>query len=103
MLKRIGLFATLIGCLAATPAASHEAHTGWRYDAKCCQDRDCRPISATAIKEGPDGYFIILGHETIPYRDHRIKDSPDGLYHWCSVNGRDDGRTICLYVPPRGT
>lgn len=34
--------------------------------------------------------------------DARIKRSPDGKFHWCSVAGADDSRTICLFVPPRG-
>lgn len=103
MTKSIAVLTVLAACLTATPPAAHEAPTGWRYDAKCCQNRDCRPLSADAIKEGPDGYLITIGKVTIPYRDPRVKDSPDGLFHWCSVNGKDDGRTICLYVPPRGT
>lgn len=88
--------------LPALPATAHDAPTGWHYDLACCQNRDCRPISSSAVKEGPDGYLITIDNETVPYKDGRIKDSPDGLFHWCTVDGRDDGRTICLYVPPRG-
>ena len=84
-------------------AAAHDAPSGWSYDLACCYNRDCRPISSSAVREGPDGYVITIDNETVPYTDTRIKDSPDGLYHWCTVDGRDDGRTICLYVPPRGS
>ncbi len=35
-------------------------------------------------------------------RDARIKESPDGEFHWCSVGGSDAGATVCLFVPPRG-
>jgi cupin superfamily acireductone dioxygenase involved in methionine salvage len=31
-----------------------------------------------------------------------VKNSPDGVYHWCSVAGANDSKTICLFVPPKG-
>lgn len=94
--------ALLVFTLAyAVPCMAHDAPAGWQYDLQCCQNRDCRPISSSWVKEGPDGYVITIDNETVPYRDARIKNSPDGMYHWCTVDGRDDGRTICLYVPPR--
>jgi hypothetical protein len=40
--------------------------------------------------------------EVITYADGRIKNSPDGEFHWCSVAGANDGHTVCLFVPPRG-
>lgn len=88
---------------AASLAAAHDAPSGWSYDAACCFNHDCRQISSSAVREGPNGYVITIDNETVPYSDRRIKDSPDGLYHWCTVDGRDNGRTICLYVPPRGS
>lgn len=90
-----------IPLLTAVPAVAHEAPTGWKYDMACCHNRDCRPLASSAVRESPGGYVITLDNETVPYSDKRIKNSPDGQYHWCTVNGRDDGRTICLYVPPR--
>ena len=53
------------------------------------------------IRERPEGFVIGLTGEVVGYADKRIRNSPDGEYHWCSVAGRDDGRTICLFVPPR--
>lgn len=91
--------ATICGTFSV---AAHDAPSGWAYDLYCCSNKDCRQIPASALKESPRGYFISIGNETLPYGDHRIKDSPDGLVHWCTVNGRNDSRTICLYVPPRG-
>lgn len=39
----------------------------------------------------------------IPMSDKRIKDSPDGRFHRCAHQaGLDAGKTICLFVPPRG-
>ncbi len=81
-------------------AYGHQAPTGWRYPFSCCSGMDCRPVPEKAISEQADGYHVPSG-EVVGYQDTRLKDSPDGQYHWCSVAGADDGRTICLYVPPR--
>ena len=54
-----------------------------------------------AISERPEGYVIKGTGEVVAYSDARLKDSPDGEFHWCSVAGADDSRTICLFVPPR--
>jgi hypothetical protein len=89
--------------LSGSLAAAHDAPTGWSYDVSCCSGIDCRPIPASAVKESPGGYLITLDNETVPYDDKGIKDSPDALYHWRSVDGLDDGPTICLYVPPRAS
>lgn len=83
------------------PTNAHDAPSGWTYDASCCSSIDCREISSSNLTEGPTGYLISISNETVPYGDKRIKDSPDGMVHWCTINGRNDSRTICLYVPPR--
>jgi len=94
--------ALIVAALAyALPSMAHDAPSGWQYDWQCCQNLDCRQISSSLVKEGPNGYVITIDNETVPYKDARIKNSPDGMYHWCTVDGRDDSRTICLYVPPR--
>lgn len=80
-------------------AFAHEAPTGWTYPWSCCADQDCRPVAEEDIREGPDGYLIVGTGEVVPYRDERVKDSPDGLFHWCA--GGED-KTICLFRPPRG-
>lgn len=95
-------FLLLISVAACpTSVGAHDAPSGWAYDASCCSSIDCREISSSNLTEGPTGYLIAISNETVPYGDKRIKDSPDGHVHWCTVNGRDDARTICLYVPPR--
>ena len=63
---------------------------------------DCRGVAHNAIGERPEGYVIEGTGEVIGYTDSRIKNSPDGMFHWCSVAGANDGHTICLFVPPRG-
>ena len=94
--------------LAATAAGAH-AHDaiptaaqpqGWSYPFSCCSGYDCREVSEKAISERPEGYVIKGTGEVVSYADSRVKDSPDGEYHWCSVAGADDSRTICLFVPP---
>jgi hypothetical protein len=93
--------------IATNPAGAHDAlptaaqPQGWSYPFSCCSGYDCRAVPETAISERPEGYMIKGTGEVVPYRDARLKDSPDGAFHWCSVAGANDGRTICLFVPPR--
>jgi hypothetical protein len=96
--------------LAVVRAEAHDAMPtavapkGWTYPYSCCSGYDCREVSTGPtgiVRERPEGYVIAKTGEVIGYQDKRIKESPDGLYHWCSVAGADDGRTICLFAPPR--
>lgn len=82
----------------AVPAWPHDAPSGWSYPLECCSGYDCRPVSSAWVTAGADGYELPTG-EVVPYSDARIKPSPDGEFHWCSVAGADDGKTICLFVP----
>lgn len=82
-------------------ADAHDAVSGWAYPNSCCSGYDCREVKETAISERPEGYVIQGTGEVLGYRDTRLKDSPDGEFHWCSVAGKNDSRTICLFVPPR--
>lgn len=85
------------------PAWSHEAPTGWSYPFSCCSGYDCRQVTSGpqgTIRETAKGYVVASTGELIPFGDKRIKDSPDGEWHWCSQGGRDTGGTICLFVPP---
>ncbi|TIM04768.1 hypothetical protein [Mesorhizobium sp.] len=90
----------------AAPALAHDATPtaakpqGWSYPFSCCSGYDCRAVSQTSISERPEGYVIKGTGEVVGYSDARIKNSPDGEYHWCSVAGANDGKTICLFVPP---
>lgn len=95
------LILTVVSLGAAAPAAAHRAPSGWSYPYSCCSGIDCREVPAKAISERPEGYVINNTGEVVQYGDKRVKDSPDGEWHWCSVAGADDTRTICLFVPPR--
>lgn len=83
-----------------TLSHAHDAKSGWMYPLDCCSGVDCREVDADVISERPEGYVIRLTGERLSYSDSRIRNSPDGVYHWCSAQGRDDTRTICLFVPP---
>ncbi len=95
----------ILAFLMAGSAYAHDAlptaakPNGWSYPFSCCSGYDCREVSS--IKELPQGYQVPSG-EIVSMTDSRVKDSPDGQFHWCSVQGRADGKTICLFVPPRG-
>ena len=93
--------------LTASYARAHDAlptaaqPLGWSYPFSYCSGYDCREIASKAISERPEGYVIQGTGEVVTYNDKRIRHSPDGEFHWCSVAGANDGRTICLFVPPR--
>lgn len=82
-------------------ARAHDAPSGWTYPLACCSDYDCREVPDSAVIEGPDGYVIRATGEVIPMTSRKVRPSPDGVFHWCSVGGRPDSNTICLFVPPR--
>jgi hypothetical protein len=88
---------------AHTAPASYTHPEGWKYSYQCCHERDCRRIAYDAIDEGPNGYVIKATGEVIPYTDMRVKMSEDQYFHWCSQSGLPDSKTICLYVPSRGS
>ena len=102
-----GFAAAILAVGMPGPAAAHDAKPtaarpqGWSYPFSCCSGYDCREVSSKAISEKPEGYVIKGTGEIVAYSDGRLKNSPDGEYHWCSVAGADDSRTICLFVPPR--
>jgi hypothetical protein len=94
----------LLGTLALIGRASaHDAPTGWKYPWSCCSNMDCKEVQSSAVLEKPQGYVIQSTGEVVGYQDKRVKDSPDGEYHWCAHQaGIDAGQTICLFVPPKG-
>lgn len=109
-MSQVLIIPTLVCILTAgafAPAVAHDAKPtaarplGWSYPFSCCSGYDCRAVSSQQIGERPEGYVIEGTGEVLAYSDARLKDSPDGEYHWCSVAGADDSRTICLFVPPR--
>ena len=106
-LLKPGIAAAILATGMSGLALAHDAKPtaarpqGWSYPFSCCSGYDCREVSSKAISERPEGYVIKGTGEVVAYSDGRLKDSPDGEYHWCSVAGADDSRTICLFVPSR--
>jgi len=82
-------------------ATAHNAPSGWTYPMACCRGVDCHEVEAGSIKEGPKGYVIRSTGEVIPMTDSRVRNSPDGEFHRCSIAGMDNTPTVCLFVPPR--
>jgi|SRR5690606_38499939 len=103
ILPKSGVAAGLLFCLSILPSSviAHEAKSGWTYPYACCSNNDCREVPASVVSERPEGYVIKLTGEVVAYTDRRVRQSPDGVYHWCSVAGADTTRTICLFVPPK--
>jgi hypothetical protein len=94
--------------LLAYPALAHDAiptvakPLGWSYPFACCANYDCRATHTGEVLERPEGYVIAGTGEVVPMTDRRVRDSPDGQFHWCAhQSGLDAGHTICLFVPPR--
>jgi hypothetical protein len=93
---------------ALTWAYGHDAKPtsilpqGWSYPFACCANYDCQEVPDASIVEGARGYEIRKTGELIPMSDKRVRQSPDGKFHWCAHQaGLDAGKTICLFVPPR--
>lgn len=96
------LFVMLTAAHAHDAPASEKQPLGWTYPWQCCSGLDCKPMN-DGVEETPQGYRIKPTGEVVPYGDKRIKDSPDGMFHWCAHQaGPDKDHTICLFVPPRG-
>jgi hypothetical protein len=105
----VALAALVPVSILSLPASAHEAvnasgqPTGWKYPWACCSNMDCKMLESKAVSERPEGYVIQDTGEVVAYADKRVKDSPDGEYHWCAHQaGLDAGHTICLFVPPKG-
>lgn len=102
------LFVISAIAVLTAPAFAHDAKPtaakpqGWSYPFACCANYDCRTTHTGEVLEKPEGYVIAGTGEVVPMSDKRVKDSPDGDFHWCAHQaGLDAGKTICLFVPPR--
>jgi hypothetical protein len=100
--------AALALLLTTVAVQAHEAQPtaampqGWTYPFACCASYDCRQAGKGEVTERPDGYHT--PNDVISYGDKRVRPSPDGEFHWCAhQSGLDAGKTICLFVPDRGT
>jgi len=85
----------------STRTFAHEAPTGWSYPMACCSGQDCQQVQDKEIGTTRNGYVIRKTGEFLPFGDARLKESPDGGYHWCAPQFGSQ-ITICLFVPPLG-
>lgn len=97
-------YAGILLLLSATAAAAH----GW-YDAACCHDNDCAPVTKTEVAQ-PFVYAGVasLGAQTpalwVTTKHGRAmvppnmipKESKDSQPHACIR----EGRVVCYYLPP---
>jgi hypothetical protein len=90
------LLALLILLTLARPARSHS----W-YDADCCSDRDCEPVSGVSfVASDPTSVPIMVvttSFGTKPVTPQtKIRESKDNKMHACIYQEK----LICLYLPP---
>lgn len=82
--------------ITTTYVAAH----GW-YDADCCSDRDCEPVSNIVfISTGPltvPTMVVTTSFGTKPVTEKtKIRESKDSRMHACIYQGE----LLCLYMPP---
>jgi hypothetical protein len=94
-------------------ATAHEAPSGWKYDAICCNGDahtgDCQRVEASTVKAVEGGWRVTLevGDHQLVTRPHvflkaydKTRASKDGDFHVCLWPTQDSLR--CLYVPDMG-
>jgi hypothetical protein len=93
---------------------AHQAPSGFDYPASCCSgDKsigDCQMISASVVRESPEGYEVVLlpgDHRLVTRRQSfRIPygqqiTSTDGNYHICLYP--NEAVVFCFFAPPGST
>jgi hypothetical protein len=100
MRSRASVLAAILLAVAPSLAQAHTAPSGWAYDAGCCGGHDCRQIADDAVEPVRRGWRVKATGEV--FDDEAVRWSKDGHWHRCSVDGRDDTITFCLYRPPVG-
>lgn len=112
-MARLALPAAMAALLLSSPAAAHEAMSGWRYPISCCSDRDCAVVSAEAVREVRGGYIVSVKPGTHPMwpatKDapavfnipaHEGAPSPDGQFHICIS---PSGARLCFFAAIGGS
>lgn len=80
---------------ATLPASAHSF-----YDAACCSNRDCEPISFDSVTESAEGWTVHYqskqGFPVMAFTPRgKERHSQDGRFHGCATSTR----FLCLYVP----
>lgn len=100
-MKTLSLLLLMTVSVAAHDAIQTAAMPqGWSYPYSCCSGYDCREVPASSVREWKGSYVVKNTGEVLMHNDPRLRNSPDGRYHWCSEGGSDFTKTICLWVPP---
>ena len=92
----IAALAFLIAAALSSPASSHS----W-YDADCCSDHDCEPVSAVSyVASDPAATPVMVVTTSLGTKPvtpiTKIRQSKDGRMHACIYQDR----LYCLYLPP---
>ena len=109
----VAALSALYVLLFVVGAFAHDAPSGMRYDAWCCNGNahsgDCQPIPSSSVKVVAGGYQITLrpGDHWMVTKEHRFQKpqtetrwSTDGQYHACLYPNETNLR--CFYAPPTG-
>ena len=110
---RVTILLGFAACALATPAAAHDAPSGWQYEQICCNGNnhngDCQMIPATTVRIVDGGYQVTIapGDHRLATRSHvfhlpqnHARRSQDGEYHLCLYPTEDTPR--CFYAPDMG-
>ena len=95
------LFAALGLLLIAAAIGTARGHSF--YDLDCCHDRDCAPVADGAVVEDAAGFLVVATGQRVDRGSPKVRLSPDGRWHLCTLGGVPDGAILCLYVPGRGS
>lgn len=95
--------AAVVGLALILLALVPWAHGHSFYDPECCRDRDCAPLADGAVVEDAAGFLIVATGRRIDRDSPKVRLSPDGRWHLCTLGGEPGGTVLCLYVPGRGS
>ena len=89
-------WALLIAAALSSPASTHS----W-YDADCCSNQDCEPVSTVAfVASDPASMPVMVVTTSLGTKPltptTKIRQSKDSRMHACIYQGR----LLCLYMPP---
>ena len=91
----VGLTATI--ALGHDVWINHERRVNFQGE-WCCNEHDCEPIPADAVKKNGVGFVLLSSGEVIPYAQAQL--SGDNQHWRCK---RHDGTTRCFFYPPHAS
>lgn len=91
------LCALVVLVMAVVSVMTNEAPAHSFYEAACCSNQDCSPVSNSYARATAAGWYIPSRDETVAYDSTKIRMSPDGKFHACIL--KNTKALLCLYVP----